>query len=184
MHETLTFRDGHRVTLMARGVDDDGPYLRLQHLLPVPKRQAGPHWHPEIAESWTIRSGRLRFRIDGREVIADPGDTVTAAPRAVHEFWSELPDTVVDHEIRPPRRHWQMFQLWSALDNAGKTTGAGVPRNPVAVAMLWELQDGYLAGIPAPVQRAVLGTLARLARRTGYHRRWLPATSATAGPPA
>ncbi|AVH24366.1 cupin domain-containing protein [Nocardia cyriacigeorgica] len=178
MHETFTFRDGHRVTLVARGVDDDGPYLRLQHQLPVPKRQAGPHWHPELAESWTIRTGRVRFRIDGTEVTANPGDTVTAAPRAVHEFWSELPDTVVDHEIRPPLRHWQMFQLWANLDTAGKTTAAGVPRNPIALALLWDLQDGYLAHIPAPVQRILLGGLARLARATGYHRRWLPTPDA------
>ncbi|NEW41511.1 cupin domain-containing protein [Nocardia cyriacigeorgica] len=174
--QALTFRNGHRVTLIDEGVDDNGPYLRLQHLLPAPKRQAGPHWHPELAEHWTIRAGRIRFRIDGTEVIADPGDTVTAPPRTVHEFWSELPDTVIDHEIRPPLRHWQMFQFWSTLDNAGKTTAAGLPRNPIALALLWDLQDGYLAKIPVPVQRVLLGGLARLARATGYHRRWLPLT--------
>ncbi|MGK8465673.1 hypothetical protein [Nocardia cyriacigeorgica] len=71
-----------------------------------------------------------------------------------------------------------MFQLWSSLDTAGKTTAAGVPRNPLALALLWDLQDGYLAGIPAPGQRVLLGGLARLARTTGYHRRWLPAPDA------
>ncbi|MBB5917899.1 hypothetical protein BJY24_006811 [Nocardia transvalensis] len=126
-----------------------------------------------LTEHWTVRRGRVRFRIDGAEVIAAQGDSATAPAGVVHEFWTDAPDTVLDHEIRPPLRHWQMFRLWQALDAAGKTTRGGVPRNPLALALLWDHQDGYLAGIPAVAQRAVLGGLARLARRLGCERRWL-----------
>ncbi|MFD6224865.1 cupin domain-containing protein [Nocardia asteroides] len=167
----LTFRNGHRVTLIDRGTDEQGAYLRLEHVLPQPGRAAGPHWHPEIGESWTVRSGRMRFRVDGAEIVAGPGDTVSAPPRAVHEFWNESTDTVVDHVVRPPLRHWAMFEFWSELDNAGRTTASRLPRNPLALGLLWEYQDGYLAGAPAPVQRLVFGGLAALARRTGYARR-------------
>ncbi|MGI5220202.1 cupin domain-containing protein [Nocardia sp. CA-290969] len=166
-----TFRNGHRVTLVDQGTDERGPYLRLRHEIPEPGRQAGPHWHPVLSEEWTVRRGALRFRIDGREILAEPGDTVAAPARAVHEFRNEATDTVVDHEIRPPLRHWQMFTLWSALDEAGATTGSRLPRNPLALALLWELQDGYLAGLPVWLQRATLGSLAAIARRTGYARR-------------
>ncbi len=169
--QVLTFRNGHRVTLVDQGTDDRGPYLRLRHELPEPGRQAGPHWHPVLTEAWTVRQGAVRFRIDGRDILARPGDTVTAPAGAVHEFHNEARDTVLDHEIRPPLRHWQMFTLWSALDEAGATTGSGMPRNPLALALLWELQDGYLAGIPPLLQRIVFGSLATLARRTGYARR-------------
>ncbi|WP_280362686.1 cupin domain-containing protein [Nocardia wallacei] len=173
MGTTLTFRNGHRVTLVEEGADERGEYLRLEHHLPTPGREAGPHWHPVLAEHWTVRRGRVRFRINGTEVIAAQGDSATAPAGAVHEFWTDAPDTVIDHEIRPPLRHWQMFRLWQALDAAGKTSGTGVPRNPLALALLWDYQDGYLANIPAGLQRLVLGGLARLARRIGYERRWL-----------
>lgn len=113
----------------------------------------------------------MRFRVDGAEIVAGPGDTVSAPPRAVHEFWNESTDTVVDHVVRPPLRHWAMFEFWSELDNAGRTTASRLPRNPLALGLLWEHQDGYLAGPPAPVQRLVFGGLAALARRTGYARR-------------
>lgn len=169
--QVLTFRNGHRVTLMDQGTDDRGPYLRLRHDLPEPGRQAGPHWHPALSEEWTVRRGAVRFRVDGRDILAGPGDTVTAPARAVHEFHNETRDTVMDHEIRPPLRHWQMFTLWSVLDEAGATTGSGIPRNPLALALLWELQDGYLAGPPPALQRIVFGGLAAIARRTGYARR-------------
>ncbi|MEV6322069.1 cupin domain-containing protein [Nocardia sp. NPDC051787] len=170
---TLTFRNGHRVTLVAQGTDEHGPYLRLEHVLPRAERQAGPHWHPVLSERWTVRQGRLRFTVDGTEILAHPGDTVTAPAGAVHEFRSEVPGTVIDHEIRPPLRHWEMFRLWHNLDRAGKTTRGGVPRDPLALALLWDYQDGYLGGIPARLQRLVLGGLARLAVRLGYRSRWL-----------
>lgn len=166
-----TFRNGHRITLIDQGTDDRGPYLRLRHDLPEPGRQAGPHWHPRLTEKWTVRRGAVRFRIDGVETLARPGDTVTAPARAVHEFHTETRDTVLDHEIWPPRQHWQMFVLWSTLDQAGATTKSGMPRNPLALALLWELQDGYLAVIPPCLQRMVFGGLAAIARRTGYARR-------------
>ncbi|MGW6730952.1 cupin domain-containing protein [Nocardia sp. NPDC055029] len=177
----LTFRNGHRVTLVDRGADDQGAYLRLEHVLPHIGREAGPHWHPELSETWTIRTGRVRFRIDGTEIVAGPGDTVTAPPRAVHEFWNEAEDTVMDHVIRPPLRHWEMFEFWSGLDNTHRTTASTLPRNPLALGLLWEYQDGYLAGPPVPLQRLIFGGLAALARRTGYARRL---RAATGGPDA
>jgi hypothetical protein len=37
---------------------------------------------------------------------------------------------------------------------------------------LWELQDGYLAGIPVSFQRIFFGGLSRLARTAGYEEKW------------
>lgn len=168
--EILTFRDGRRVEVVEAGPD----VLRLRHRLPEPGRQAGPHRHPVLTETWTVTRGRLRFRIGGRVVSAGPGDTVHAPAGVLHSFDSVEPGTELEHEIRPPLRHLDMFRLWSALDRAGRTTRSGVPRDPLALALLWRLQDGYLGGIPAPVQRLLLGGAARLAVRLGYQRRLLP----------
>lgn len=171
--DALIFRNGHRVTRLAEGTDDDGPFLRLEHRIPRPQRQAGSHWHPVLAERWTVQQGRVCFRIAGTDIDAGPGETVAAEAGQVHRFRTVSPEVVLVHEIRPPLRHWQMFQLWQGLDAAGRTTRNRVPRNPLAVALLWKYQDGYLAGVPAVVQRIVLGGLAALARATGYEARWL-----------
>ncbi|WP_211246460.1 cupin domain-containing protein [Amycolatopsis taiwanensis] len=171
--DALIFRNGHRITRLAEGTDGDGPYLRLEHRIPRPQRQAGPHWHPVLTEQWTVQEGRVRFRVAGKDIDAGPGDTVAAKAGQVHQFHTDSPDVVLRHEIRPPLRHWEMFQLWHRLDLAGKTTRNRMPRNPLAVALLWKYQDGYLAGIPAILQRFVLGGLAALARVTGYADRWL-----------
>ena len=74
--------------------------------------------------------------------------------------------------MRPPGHHRQMFELWHRLDLAGKTQRHCVPKDPLALGMLWELQDGYLAGMPVSMQKAYFGGLARLARMAGYEVKW------------
>ncbi|WP_280243488.1 hypothetical protein [Nocardia abscessus] len=48
-----------------------------------------------------------------------------------------------------------------------------MPRDPFALALLWDCQDGYPAGIPMLLRRAALGGPARVAVRLGYRRRRL-----------
>jgi hypothetical protein len=114
----------------------------------------------------------MRFRVDGREFVFGPGEGITVCPGEVHRFWNQGEGRLrVVHEGRPPGHHREMFELWHRLDLAGKTNRHGVPKDPLALGLLWELQDGYLAGVPASLQRLVFGRLARVARFTGYEER-------------
>src|SRR3712207_8539834 len=61
---------------------------------------------------------------------------------------------------RPPRStlfpYTTLFRsLWHRLDLEGKTNQRGIPTSPLALGLLWELQDGYVAGVPAVAQRLV-----------------------------
>ena len=169
----LMHRDGHSVRFLEEGVDEGGKYLRIEHAWPRPGPMAGPHWHPVLAETFAVREGRMRFRVDRREFVLGPGETVTVRPRELHRFWNEGEGRlVVVHEVRPPLRHRAMFELWHRLDLEGKTNRRGVPTNPLALGLLWERQDGYVSGLPASVQTLVFGGLARLARLVGYEDRW------------
>ena len=167
--ETLVHRDGHRVSFLGRGIDEAGEYLRIEHAWARPGMMAGPHWHPVLTERFVVKEGRMRFRLDGREVVLSAGEAVTIPPLQVHRFWNVGEERlVVDHEVRPPGQHREMFELWHRLDAEGKTNGHGVPMNPLWLALLWERQDGYVAGVPALVQQVVFGGLANAARLLGF----------------
>lgn len=167
--DSLVHRDGHRVTFLGEGMDKEGDYLAIEHVWVRPGVMAGSHWHPILTEYFEVEQGRMRFRVDGREFTLGPGESVTVRPREVHRFWNEGEGRlVVRHEVRPPLRHREMFELWHRLDLAGKTTRQGVPRDPLWLALLWECQDGYVAGVPAFLQRFVFGALTRFARLLGY----------------
>ena len=165
----MVHRDGHRVRILGEGTDEAGRFLRIEHVWTRPGPMAGPHWHPVLTESFAVEEGRMRFRVDGKEFFLGPGESVTVRPRQVHRFWNEGEERlVVRHEIRPPGRHMEMFELWHRLDLEGKTNRQGVPTGPLSLGLLWELQDGYVAHVPAFAQRLVFGGLARLAKRIGY----------------
>jgi mannose-6-phosphate isomerase-like protein (cupin superfamily) len=174
----LVHRDGHRVAFLEEGMDGRGEYLVIEHVWTRPGMMAGPHWHPVLQETFSVREGRMRFRVDEREFELDPGERVTVRPGEVHRFWNEGEGRLTAiHEVRPPGHHREMFELWHRLDLAGKTNRHGGPKDPLALGLLWELQDGYLAGAPALLQRLVLGSLARLARLVGYQERLMGSSS-------
>jgi mannose-6-phosphate isomerase-like protein (cupin superfamily) len=169
---TLVHRDGHRVAFLQEGRDERGNYLLIEHVWTRPGMMAGPHWHPVLTETFRVLEGRMRFRADEREFFLGPGERITVRPEEVHRFWNTGKGRLrVIHEVRPPGHHRQMFELWHRLDLAGKTNRHGVPKDPLGLGLLWELQDGYLAGVPVSVQKIFFGGLARLARFTGYEER-------------
>jgi mannose-6-phosphate isomerase-like protein (cupin superfamily) len=167
--DSLVHRDGHRVTFLEEGTDERGDYVLIEHVWTRPGMMAGPHWHPVLAETFRVLEGRMRFRVDSSEFFLGAGEGLTVRPGEVHRFWNTGEERLrAVHVVRPPGHHRQMFELWHRLDLAGKTNRHGVPKDPLALGLLWELQDGYLAGIPVSFQRIFFGGLSRLARMTGY----------------
>lgn len=160
-------RDGRS---SARVVSQGPAMLRMEHRTTRRARLAGPHWHPELAETFTVRAGRAAIAVDGTWHSLGPGESVTIPAGAVHESRVEETELVLEHEITPPGRHRQMFEVMFALDRRRLLGPGGIPLDPLALGLLWDLQDGYVTGLPPGVQRAVFGRLARLARRTGRHR--------------
>ena len=169
----LVHGDGHWVAFLEEGTDERGDYLVIEHVWTRPGMMAGPHWHPVLTESFRVLEGRMRFRVDGTEFFLGPGERITIRPGEVHRFWNTGEGRLrVVHEVRPPGHHRRMFELWHWLDLAGKTNRHGVPKDPLALGLLWELQDGYLALVPASLQRVFFGGLSRLARMAGYEEKW------------
>jgi hypothetical protein len=74
--------------------------------------------------------------------------------------------------VRPEkiRRIAQTGDLRTFLANFGKTNAKSVPRNILQLALLYELGEGYLVGMPLLEQRAVFGALAGVARWRGVEK--------------
>ena len=115
----------------------------------------------------------MRFRVDGQELMLGPGESIAIRPGQVHRFWNVGEGRLLAaEEVRPPGRHWEMFELMHRLHCAGKTNEQDIPRNPLLLGLLWERIDGYIAGPPVLLQKLIFGGLARLARVVGYEDQW------------
>lgn len=167
--QVLEYPDGGSVVLLEQGRDEAGEFLLVEHTIIRKGPVNGPHWHPELEESFTIVEGTIRFRVDGKDATLTSGGTITVQPRQVHQFWKEGDARLVmRHRIRPPGAHWRMFAIIHKLELEGLTNSKGIPRNPLWIGLAWESMDGYLAGPPAWLQRILFGGLARLAHKRGY----------------
>ena len=52
----------------------------------------------------------------------------------------------------------------------GRTNAKAIPRNLWEMAVVFDLGESYLVGLPRVVQQALFGTLARIARWLGVER--------------
>ncbi|MEC0174583.1 cupin domain-containing protein [Paenibacillus favisporus] len=167
--EKLVHPDGRTVTFMKCETNEKGDFLIVEHRMTQRGALNGPHWHPELTESFSVKEGRMRFLVDKKEIILEPGEEITVYPNQVHQFWNiSEQDMVVTHVIRPPGRHWKMFALVHKLECEGKMSAKGVPRNLLWLGVAWECIDGYIVGPPKFIQKVFLGGLAKLAKWLGY----------------
>jgi quercetin dioxygenase-like cupin family protein len=155
--------------------EESGGELAIADLYVAPGGAvAGEHVHPGIEEVFTVVRGRVGFRLDGREDVAGPGRRLVVPPGVAHYWWNAGEDEAhVVVELRGEKRLLEGFvtMLSNAFGMArdGKTDAKGRP-NLLQAALLAREFDDVIRFVdpPRPVQRALFGVLAPLARLLGY----------------
>jgi quercetin dioxygenase-like cupin family protein len=130
---------------------------------------ATEHIHPSIEEWFTVVSGRVGFRLDGRESIAEPGERLYVPPGVAHDWWNageEEAHVVVD--IQPGARFEEGVVNMFGLARDGKTNDKGMPNLLQLAVFAREFEDVmYLSRPPRIVQKLLFGVLAPVARLLG-----------------
>ena len=135
--KTQVHSDGTRRTFIEEGADERGEYLLVRSAIPQGGALPGPHWHPVLEQTFSVKEGVVRFRVDGRELVLDPGESVTVRPDQVHEFDNVGEGRLIlVEEDRPPGRHREMFEFMHWLNVAGNSNARDVPTNPLLLGML------------------------------------------------
>jgi hypothetical protein len=133
---------------------------------------AGEHVHPVTEESFTVVRGRVGFRIDGRESIAELNQRLHVPAGVAHDWWNagdEEAHVVVElaHEAA---RFEEMIKHLFGLAQDGKANAKGMP-NPLQGALFArEFSDvTYFTKPPLVVQRVLFGVLAAsIGQSLGY----------------
>ncbi len=162
---------GLRTVFRKTAQDTSGELLRVDWI-GEPGWTTGPdHIHPRQEERFEVLSGKLGLRVEGVERILDEGEVITAPAGSPHAAWNAGDDGV--HaliDFMPALRTETAFETLAGLARDGKTNEAGVPKNPLRLALiLREYEDEiYFVRPPLAVQRVIFGVLAKVGRLLGY----------------
>jgi quercetin dioxygenase-like cupin family protein len=161
---------GERVVVRVGTEDSGGDLLAVDGYIKPGGAVTGEHVHPAIDEDFTVLRGRVGFRIDGRESIADPGRRLHVPAGTAHDWWNAGEEEAhVRVEIRPGARFEEMALNLFGLAQDGKTNSKGMPNLLQAAIFAREFSDVlYFTRPPLWVQRLLFGALAGVARALGY----------------
>jgi hypothetical protein len=133
-------------------------------------RVVGAHLHPTRVGRFPGLEGEPPVERTGQTSILREGETAVVEPGMWHDWWNAgNRDARVRVEITPGERFAHMIETFFGLARLGHVNDKGMP-NPLQLALsAREFSDVVVfRKPPAPVQRAVFGTLAPIARRRGY----------------
>lgn len=161
---------GERVVVRVGTEDSGGGLLIVEGFIKPGGAVTGEHVHPAIDETFTVLDGRVGFRIDGQESVAQLGERLYVPAGTAHDWWNageEEAHAVV--EIRPGARFEEMAINLFGLAQDGKTNAKGMPNLLQVALFAREFEDVlYFTRPPRMVQRVLFGILAPIARILGY----------------
>ena len=161
---------GEWVVVRVGTEDSAGELLEIDMYVKPGGAVTGEHVHPAIEEYFTVVRGRVGFRLDGRETIAELNQRLHVPAGTAHDWWNageEEAHVVV--EISPGERFEKMVRNLFGLAQDGKTNSKGMPNLLQAAIFAREFSDVlYFTKPPLIVQRLLFGALAAIARALGY----------------
>jgi quercetin dioxygenase-like cupin family protein len=128
------------------------------------------HAHPRQEQRLEVLRGRLGLRAEGVVRTLGVGDVVVLPPGTLHAVWNAgAAEVHVLVDFRPALRTETALETLADLARAGKTTAAGVPRNPLRLAVvLRQFGDEITLVRPPLAVKATLRLLAAIGRLLGF----------------
>jgi quercetin dioxygenase-like cupin family protein len=175
---------GERFEFRRTAADTDGELLEFDLTLAADGHVPGAHVHPEQQERFVVHSGRVKFRLGTKKIVAGPGDVVVVPAGKVHAFKNVGGEEAkVRVQVTPALDMEQLFETTVALAEEGATNRKGMPK-PLHLALFVRRYKREVRAPfpPAPIVTALLAPVAAIARKRGHAERY--ATPAIAGPRA
>lgn len=165
---------GERIIFRQTAADTGGELLAIDLILAPDGHVPGTHVHPSQEERFEVVSGKMKFRLGRKTIIAKAGDVVTVPPGSVHKFANAADEPAhVRVEVRPALKMEQLFETTVALAKDGKTNAKGMPKPLELALFVREYEDEVRAPFPpAPIVKAVTAPLAWIAKRRGHAERY------------
>jgi mannose-6-phosphate isomerase-like protein (cupin superfamily) len=162
---------GERVTFLATAEETNGEYVRIRNETSAGAQGVVMHYHLAYTEAFEVLEGTLDMCVGTKEnhLVLAEGESAFVPLNTAHRFWnSSTGRAVFEVEIRPARNFEKALRAHFGLVEEGKTNEKAIPKNIFELALIYELSESYIVGMPLSLQRGIFGALARIARWRGY----------------
>jgi mannose-6-phosphate isomerase-like protein (cupin superfamily) len=173
---------GETIAFRQTAADTGGELLAFDLTLTPDGHVPGTHVHPEQEERFEVVSGTMKFRLNGKKIVAGPGETVVVPAGARHRFANGCDEDVQARvEVRPALKMEELLETTIALAQEGRTNRKGMPRPLHLALFVREYEREVRAPFPPPaIVRALMAPLAAIARMRGHAERYAPAAEVIA----
>jgi quercetin dioxygenase-like cupin family protein len=171
---------GERITFLQTAADTDGELLEFELELTADGRVPGAHVHPEQEERFHVLEGTMRFRLGGRTIVAQAGESVVVPARRVHKFANDGDGPARARvEVVPALDMEELLCTTAELAHEGHVMRSGMPK-PLHLALFVQRfrREVRAPFPPAWMVRALMAPLAALARMRGHGARYEALTPA------
>jgi mannose-6-phosphate isomerase-like protein (cupin superfamily) len=161
---------GDKIIFIKTAEETSGEYLLMKSEL-SPHGGVTLHYHVTFTEKFDVLEGQLHVVVAGDHKLLEVGQSAFAPLKAHHRFYSTS-DTPVKYmvEIRPARQFEKSLRIAYGLARDGRVNGKGIPTNIWHLALLFELAESYLPGLPLLIQQRIFGALASIAKWRGVNK--------------
>jgi quercetin dioxygenase-like cupin family protein len=173
---------GERFEFRRTAADTNGELLEFDLTLAADGHVPGAHVHPEQEERFVVQSGRVRFRLGMKKIVAGPGDVVVVPAGKVHAFRNVGGEEAkVRVQVTPALDMEQLFEATVAMAEAGQTNRKGMPKPMHLALFVRRFRREVRAPFPpAPIVNALLAPLALIAAKRGHAERYARPAALTA----
>jgi Cupin domain len=129
------------------------------------------HYYLAYTESFEVSEGTLDLCVgtEDNHLVLGEGESAFVPLNTAHRFWNSGAEPVVfEVEIKPARNFEKALRAQFGLVADGKTNDKAIPKNPPELALIYELSESFIVGMPLFLQKGIFGALAGVARLLGY----------------
>ena len=162
--------NGEIVTFIKTSEETNGEYMLAEVQL-QPNGKIPAHYHTQFTERFKVLEGQLDLVVDKKRIVLNVGEELIIRSPQVHRFCNSSSKIVkFENELRPAGNFEKAARVGDGLVADGKGNKQGLPKNIFHLALIFDWVGSYFPGIPASVQKAIFGSLAKIARWRGMHK--------------
>ena len=163
-------KTGQTIKFLQTSMDTGGRLLEMESTFRPHSEEPPSHYHPFQEEQFSIVSGQLTVRINGKLKMFVRGDQFTVPKNTSHAMWNaSAAPTIINWKVSPALDTEYFFETTVGLAREGKTDEKGMP-NLLQVALIANKYNKIfrLSKPPYFVQKIFFSVLTPFAYLAGY----------------